>query len=117
MLTVLPSYPVPGLDPGSGEPLGSCALLQKVPMPEKIFSSRVYYLYLRLIFTLYASGCEVGGALHSCPHPSLSVDEVEGKEWVSLLPLQLLHQLEEGECHNGCGHFSHEKTQKGRSMT
>lgn len=61
MLTVLLSYPVPGLDSGSGEPLGSCALLQKVPMPEKIFSSRVYYLYLRLIFTLSASGWEVGG--------------------------------------------------------
>lgn len=69
MLTVLLSYPVPGLDPGSGEPLGSCALLQKVPMPEKIFSSRVYYLYLRLIFTLYASGWEVQGGSPLLPAP------------------------------------------------
>lgn len=93
MLTVLPSYPVPGLDPGSGEPLGSCALLQKVPMPERVFSSRVYYLYLRLIFTLCASAWEVGGLSTLARTPSLSVDQVEGKEWVSLLPLQLLHYL------------------------
>lgn len=117
MFTVLPSYPVSGLDPGSGEPLGSCALLQKVPMPEKIF---LFPCLLPLPETHFYTLCQWlggGGALHSCPHPSLSVDKVEGKEWVSLLPLQLLHQLEEGECHNGCGHLSHEKTQKGRSMT
>lgn len=31
-LTVLPSYPMPGLDSGSGEPLGSCNLLWRVPV-------------------------------------------------------------------------------------
>ena len=90
MLTVLPSYPVPGLDPGSGEPLGSCALLQKVPMPERVFSSRVYYLYLRLIFTLCASAWEVGGLSTLARTPSLSVDQVEGKAWGPLLPFKLV---------------------------